>query len=201
MCVWCVKNHTKVGFYSIHLLNSGTFFRAQKLRVDCGDKKFKTSEKCFQMQGHNEGTIIHLSSPNFTFFLSVSLSFFLSWCEVCFSIRVKFRVHLLCAHFCYLFVCSLRTICRPLSFHLVLRSASGRPFICLPEVCVLATEKHKGLFSMHACIDTSLMCKTFWNTVFFFRESDPIATFFNEGLLGNYWCWLLWYGKCDGGWM
>lgn len=168
----CKKSHK-----SIHLLNSGTFFRAQKLRVDCGDKNFKTSEKCFQMQGHNEGTIIHLSSPNFTFFLSVLLSFFLSWCEVCFSIRVKFRVHLLCAHFCYLFVCSLRTICRPLSFHLVLRSASGRPFICLPEVCVLATEKHKGLFSMHACIDTSLMCKTFWNTVFFLGKAILLQHF------------------------
>lgn len=183
----CKKSHK-----SIHLLNSGTFFRAQKLRVDCGDKNFKTSEKCFQMQGHNEGTIIHLSSPNFTFFLSVSLSFFLSWCEVCFSIRVKFRVHLLCAHFCYLFVCSLRTICQPLSFHLVLRSASGRPFICLPEVCVLATEKHKG-FVFHACMYRhKLDVQNILKYCIFFRESDPIATFFNEGLLGNYWCWLLW---------
>lgn len=151
MCVWCIKNHTKVGFYSIRLLNSGTFFWAQKLRVDCGDKKFKTSEKCFQMQGHNEGTIIHLSSPNFTFFLSVSLSFFLSWYEVCFSIRVKFRVHLLCAHFCYLLVCSLRTICRPL--YLPPRATLGVWQAIYLSAWGLCTRHRKAQrFVFHACM-------------------------------------------------
>lgn len=182
----CKKSHK-----SIHLLNSGTFFRAQKLRVDCGDKNFKTSEKCFQMQGHNEGTIIHLSSPNFTFFLSVSLSFFLSWCEVCFSIRVKFRVHLLCAHFCYLFVCSLRTICRPLSFPRATLGVWQAIYLSAWGLCTRHRKAQRFVF--HACMYRhKLDVQNILKYCIFFRESDPIATFFNEGLLGNYWCWLLW---------